>query len=179
MSKVNSEIIFWKIWKFLLIYLLIWKPRKTGLESPTRPGNTSTGQNTINSSAYYRKSVSKQRLNTRNCKSVSKQRLNTPNRDARIRKDWPEVAKLWLTYAQRQLTLFSLVLLHLWSPCTHKQHGGVLGMHKYVKYTLEIIVFCLVEVFPGLVELYNRDFRGFQISKYFSINFQIFQKIIF
>ena len=57
MGKVNSKIILRKIWFFLLIYLLVWKPRKTGLESPTRPGKTSTGRSTICSWMVFQSTV--------------------------------------------------------------------------------------------------------------------------
>ena len=43
---------------------------------------------------------------------------------------------------------------------------SLLLLPSTLKYTLELIVFRPVEVFPGLVGLSNPVFRGFQISKY-------------
>ena len=56
---------------------------------------------------------------------------------------------------------------------------SLLLLPSTLKYTLGLIVFRPVEVFPGLVGLSNPVFRGFQTSKYISKKFQIFLKIIF
>ena len=53
---------------------------------------------------------------------------------------------------------------------------SLLLLPSTLKYTLELIGFRPVGVFPGLVGLSNPVFRGFQISKYFSKNFQIFAR---
>ena len=56
---------------------------------------------------------------------------------------------------------------------------SLLLLPSTLKYTLELIVFRPIEVFPGLVGLSNPVFRGFQTSKYISLKNQNFRKIMF
>ena len=143
MGKLNSKINFRKFWNFLLIYLLIWKPRKTGLESPTKPKIPPTRSDTSHSTP----------------KMDDHWVENEVEREISERSECSRKLKCsglgWKRYPRPLKTCFLNSTMII---CLHFSRSTT----KLARFTPTRKVILLVEDFPGFVGLSNPVFRRFQ-----------------